>query len=259
MPVITRAAGALRPHGSCRFRNNRSMTLRPHRLTLPTLALLAALGTGAAAAAGPQAQPERSSYWRERTALFRTLPRHAVVMIGDSLTDGAEWAELFPGQDIANRGIDSDTSDGVLARLDDIVAAKPRQAFVMIGINDFADGGREVDAVFATYRAIVSRLERAGVRVVVQSTLPCNEAKGRWKSCAAINGKIAQLNARLATLASARVAFVDLRPALAAGAELNGELTFDGVHLNGEGYRRWQHAIAPLMPAASQRRAGEQR
>ncbi len=230
------------------------MTLRPHRLTLPALALLAALGAGAAAAAGPQAQPERSPYWRERSSLFRTLPRHEVVMIGDSLTDGAEWAELFPGQDIANRGIDSDTSDGVLARLDDILAGKPRQAFLMIGINDFADGQREVDAVFASYSAIVGRLERAGVRVVVQSTLPCNEAKGQWKSCASINGKIARLDARLATLASARVAFVDLRPALAAGGQLDGDLTFDGVHLNGEGYRRWQRAIAALMPVAGQRR-----
>jgi lysophospholipase L1-like esterase len=235
------------------------MTLHPLRRTLPILALLVALGAGAAAAAGPQAQPERSSYWRERTSLFRNLPRHAVVMIGDSLTDGAEWAELFPGQDIANRGIDSDTTDGVLARLDDILAAKPRQAFVMIGINDFADGQREVDAVFANYSAIVARLEQAGVRVVVQSTLPCNEAKGQWKSCAAINRKIAQLDARLATLGSARVRFIDLRPALAAGAELNGEFTFDGVHLNAEGYRRWQRAIAPLMPAPGQRRAAERR
>jgi lysophospholipase L1-like esterase len=235
------------------------MTLHPLRRTLPILALLVALGAGAAAAAGPQAQPERSSYWRERTSLFRTLPRHEVVMIGDSLTDGAEWAELFPGQDIANRGIESDTTDGVLARLDDILAGRPGQVFVMIGINDFADGKREVDAVFANYSAFVGRLERAGVRVVVQSTLPCNEAKGQWKSCAAINRKIAQLDARLATLASARVRFVDLRPALAAGAELNGELTFDGVHLNAEGYRRWQRAIAPLMPARGQRRAAERR
>jgi lysophospholipase L1-like esterase len=239
-----------------RIRNNRSMTSRPHRLTLPALVLLAALGAGAAA--GPQAQPERSSYWHERTSLFRTLPRHEVVMLGDSLTDRSEWAELFPGQDIANRGIDGDTSDGVLARLDDILAGQPRHAFVMIGINDLADGGRKVDAVFANYSAIVARLERAGVRVVVQSTLPCNEAKSQWKSCAAVNGKIARLNARLATLASARVSFADLRPLLAPGGNLDSELTLDGVHLNGEGYRRWQRAIAPLMPAPNQR-TGEKR
>ena len=227
------------------------MTLRPPRLTLPALALLAALGAGTASAAGPEAPPERSSYWRERTSLFRTFTHNAqVVMIGDSLTDGAEWAELFPRQDIANRGIDGDTTEGVLARLDDILAARPRQAFVMIGINDFADAHREVDAVFADYRSIVSRLERARVRVVVQSTLPCNEALGQWKSCTAINARIARLNALLATLASAHVRFVDLRPLLAPDGNLGTGFSFDGVHLNGEGYRLWQRGIAPFMPAA---------
>ena len=213
---------------------------------------LLALSAGMAAAAEPQAVPQRSSYWRERTSFFRTFgQRPDVVMIGDSLTDGAEWAEMFPRQDIANRGIDSDTTDGVLGRLDDIVAARPRQAFVMIGINDLADATRNVDGVFANYRAIVARLEQAGVKVVVQSTLPCNEAKAAWKSCASINGKIAQLNMRLRTLASSGVAFVDLWPLLAVGGNLKAEFTIDGVHLNGAGYRQWQRGIAPLMAGAS--------
>ena len=174
-------------------------------------------------------------------------------MVGDSLTDGAEWAELFPQADIGNRGIDGDTTEGVLARLDDILAARPRQAFIMIGVNDFADGHRGVDAVFASYRSIVARLERSGVLVVVQSTLPCNAAKAQWKSCASFNGKIGQLNVRLATLASARVRFVDLWPLLAADGNLKSEFTYDGVHLNGEGYRQWQRAIAPFMPATARR------
>jgi lysophospholipase L1-like esterase len=192
----------------------------------------------------------RSSYWHERTSFFSAFAHKAdVVMIGDSLTDGAEWAEVFPGQDIVNRGIDSDTTDGVLARLDGILALEPKQAFVMIGINDFADRRVTVESVFANYRSIVSRLNRAGARVFVQSTLPCNEAKGAWKSCAALNPKIRQLNARLATLASARVTFVDMAPLVAADGGLKSELTYDGVHLNGQGYRLWKDAIARFMPA----------
>ncbi|MFC5497628.1 GDSL-type esterase/lipase family protein [Caenimonas terrae] len=230
------------------------MVLSRSARALPALLLLAAVATGVAAADAPAA-PQRSSYWRERTSLFATLQRHAeVVMVGDSLTDGAEWAELFPGRSIANRGIDGDTVDGVLARLDTILALRPRLAFIMLGINDFADGKREVDAVFADYRNLVARLQQAGVQVVVQSTLPCNEAKGQWKSCAALNGRIAALDARLATLASARVRFVDLRPLLAPQGQLMTEYTIDGIHLNGEGYRRWQRAIAPFMPAQGRRR-----
>jgi lysophospholipase L1-like esterase len=224
------------------LRNNR-------RLAIAILVLLWGCCPLAALADAPA---QRSSYWHERTSFFSAFSHQAdVVMIGDSLTDGAEWAEMFPGQDIVNRGIDSDTTDGVLARLDTILALQPKQAFVMIGINDFADRRVSVASVFANYRSIVFRLNRAGAKVFVQSTLPCNEAKGAWKSCAALNPKIRQLNARLPTLASADVTFIDMAPLVAADGGLKSELTYDGIHLNGQGYRLWKDAIAPFLPAGA--------
>ena len=182
--------------------------------------------------------PERTSYWRERVSLFKAITHHAdVVMIGDSLTDGGEWRERFPEQNIANRGID--TTDGVLARLDDIVAARPQLAFVMIGINDFADAHRTVAAVWANYQQIVL------------STVTCNEAKGAWKSCASFNSQIRRLNIRLATLASPSVTVIDLWPAFVTRGNLRSDFTLDGVHLNGDGYRQWKNAIAPFMPISA--------
>jgi lysophospholipase L1-like esterase len=214
------------------------------------LLLCSALGAFAA----PAAQTQRSPYWNERTSFFRTFGQHAdVVMIGDSLTDAAEWREMFPQLSIVNRGIDNDTTDGVLARLDDIVAARPRLAFVMIGVNDFSNPRATVDGVLSNYRAIVARLEQAGIKVVVESTLPCNEALGRWKSCKAINGKIRRLDAQLAKLASSNVAYADLAAPLADAHGLKKEFTYDGVHLNGEGYRLWRDTIAHYMTDASAR------
>lgn len=217
------------------------------------MALLLAMGMLPARAAdgpGAPAPVPRSSYWQERNSLFRSFGRSAdVVMLGDSLTDGAEWQEMFAQPRIVNRGIDGDTTDGLLERLADVLALRPQVVFVMIGINDLAEGGRSVDAVFSTYRAIVAALVKGGARVVVQSTLPCHEAKAAWKSCQALNGPIRQLNARLATLASNDVVYLDLASVLGAGGQLRGEFTVDGVHLNGDGYRRWRDAIAPFMPA----------
>jgi lysophospholipase L1-like esterase len=223
------------------------------------LAVLCACALGSAVAADLS---QHSSYWRERTSLFRVIGQKAdVVMIGDSLTDGAEWNEMFPEQDIVNRGIDGDTTHGVLARLDTILKLEPKEVFVMIGINDFAEQHRPVATVFAHYRTLVRRLSQAGAQVIVQSTLPCNEAKAAWKSCAALNPKITQLNKRLAALASGdndNVTFLDLWPVLAGKGGLKRELTYDGVHLNGEGYRLWKEAIAPHMPPPA-RQAGAQR
>lgn len=220
-------------------------------------ALLACTATGAAAAGdaalrsglASEGSSKRTPYWRERVSLFNPLTHRAeVVMIGDSLTDGAEWHELFPGHNIANRGIDSDTTDGVLARLDGLVAARPQLAFVMIGINDFADAHRSVAAVWASYQQIVQRLERSGITVVVVSTLPCHAAKGAWKSCGRYNSKIRALNTRLVRLEGGSVTFLDLWPALVAGGNLKAEFTFDGIHLNGNGYQQWTRAMAPFMP-----------
>jgi lysophospholipase L1-like esterase len=228
-----------------------SMVAIKHRFPSDELAaMMDYLAPTVSALRAPDAPVERPSYWNERTSFFHTFPSvSTVVMIGDSLTDGAEWHEMFPNMSIANRGIDGDTTDGVLDRLDAIMLARPAAAFIMIGINDFAEAGRSVETVFDNYRTIISRLEKQGIKVVVQSTLPCNEMKGAWKSCSSIIGKIRQLNLRLARLASERVIFVDLTPVLGRDGGLKDELTYDGVHLNGEGYRLWKAAIASYMPA----------
>jgi lysophospholipase L1-like esterase len=221
------------------------------RMFLVVLALWCVAGQNLMATTKPVQLPGRTPYWKERTSFFHTFSGEAdVVMLGDSLTDGAEWREMFPEQRIVNRGIDGDTTEGVLARLDDILLLQPKVVFVMIGINDFADPLRSADAVFLTYQSIVSRLNRSGIRVVAQSTLPCNEAKGAWKSCTAINVRIRQLNTHLATLTSPHVTFVDMVPLLAGSRGLRQELTYDGVHLNGQAYQIWKDAIARFMPTA---------
>lgn len=221
---------------------------------------VAALGlvAGASFAAGwlakahasrPDAEAQPSSYWQEKKSFFETFGTYAsIVMVGDSLTDGAEWREMFPGVALVNRGIDGDTTAGVLRRMDSITSARARKAFVMIGINDFKEG-RTVDAVFEDYRAIVSRLREGGMKVFVESTMLCNEAKAAWSGCAGIQGSTKELNRRLAGLASAGVVFIDINAGLAAAGGLKPELTYDGVHLNGEGYRVWRDEISKFVLA----------
>jgi lysophospholipase L1-like esterase len=225
------------------------------RRSLLSLSAVLLLGFASAAPrAQAPAQPlAHDAYWREKKSFFDAFHAPAsVVMVGDSLTDGAEWRELFPGVGIVNRGIDGDTADGVLERIGAIVALRPAKAFVMIGINDFV-AGRSVDAVLRSYGRIIAALRESGAEVFVQSTLMCNAAKAAWTACAAANEKVAQLNARLAAPGAKGVTFIDLNRKLAGAAGLKSELTFDGVHLNGEGYRLWRDAISPYVLAQPKR------
>ena len=219
-------------------------------LTLVLLLVLSfSAGYFARSVIRPQSENQPSSYWMEKKSFFDALGAYAsTVMIGDSLTDGAEWKEMFPGVAVVNRGVDGDTTAGVLHRMDAITSTRARKAFVMIGINDFKEG-RTVDAVFNDYRGIVSRLNEGGMKVFVQATVMCNEAKAGWISCTAIQGRIRELNGRLAGLASARVTFIDINAGLAGAGGLKPELTHDGVHLNGEGYRIWRDEISKFVLA----------
>jgi hypothetical protein len=73
--------------------------------------------------------------WKERRAMWarqREQDRGAVVFLGDSITQ--DWGDamggVFPSMKIANRGIDGDTTRGVLLRIEDDVlrglSASPR-------------------------------------------------------------------------------------------------------------------------------------
>jgi len=74
--------------------------------------------------------------WQARRSQWATRveqDRHAVVLLGDSITQGwgEDFSAWFPGMKIANRGISGDTSRGVLIRLEEDVLALDPQAVVL--------------------------------------------------------------------------------------------------------------------------------
>jgi lysophospholipase L1-like esterase len=58
------------------------------------------------------------------------------AFLGDSITNGGRWNQLFPDVRTANFGVDGDCSRHVLARLQPVIALKPARVFLMIGTND---------------------------------------------------------------------------------------------------------------------------
>ncbi|HUX93953.1 MAG TPA: GDSL-type esterase/lipase family protein, partial [Ignavibacteriaceae bacterium] len=81
-------------------------------------------------------------YYKQRASHFETLPNeeNGIVFIGDSIINGCEWSELIQNSNIKNRGIISDTTEGILNRIDKTLEAKPKKIFIMIGVNDLSSG-----------------------------------------------------------------------------------------------------------------------
>src|SRR3569832_1777002 len=118
-----------------------------------------------------------SPYYLDRTSLFEVLPRsqNEILFVGDSLTNRGEWAELFENQTINNRGINGDNTYGLLKRLDQVTASRPRKIFLMIGINDLITK-ENLEQITYKYRLILKTIKQLipNTQVFVQSVLPVN-------------------------------------------------------------------------------------
>ena len=211
-----------------------------HLLTLSLLLNVLLVGYGAYRLLDFDGDGPPRSAWLPyaRTTLFAELPPvdGGDIHLGASIIQYGAWGELLAPRVAHNRGIAGDTTAGVLARLDASVRGSPERIFVMVGLNDLFTGVPEAE-VEANMRQILSGLaERAPeAEVFVYSLLP---VRGRGPEAVDV---IRRLNARVQELTvAAGHRFVDLQPAFAdAEGQLKAELTTDGIHLDGAGYRLW--------------------
>ena len=187
----------------------------------------------------------RNSYYEQKVSQFRLLPKakKEIIFLGDSITDIGEWIELWKNRRVRNRGISSDNTFGVLARLDEVTSRNPAKIFLLIGINDIARNIPD-SVILRNYARIVQRIrtESPRTRLYVQSILPTNSAFSEYKNHQNKTDHIAWLNAQLRSLCKRTEAiFVDLHSAFADGeGKLDRQYTNDGLHLTGAGYRHWQ-------------------
>jgi lysophospholipase L1-like esterase len=183
-------------------------------------------------------------FYRDKISHFETLgnSESVIIFLGDSLTDLCEWAEVFQNNQIKNRGICGDTTDGVLNRLDEIVGARPKKLFIMIGINDL-NQGKSVSYIVNNYKLILDIFKHQipQTKVFIQSLLPIN-TKFRINK---INNEIIEVNEEIQRLTKEfSFHYIDLFSAfLDNNNELDEQYTTDGLHLNGKGYLVWKEVI----------------
>jgi lysophospholipase L1-like esterase len=99
-----------------------------------------------------------------------------VIFLGNSITDGAEWSELFNSTTVLNRGISGDRTLGILNRLDEVTKRKPSKLFLLIGTNDLAGDILVQDVVDNTLLiAQIVKKESPGTKLYIQSILPVSD------------------------------------------------------------------------------------
>ena len=134
---------------------------------------------------------KRNNDYEIYKSLFRVYkPKNInIVMMGNSITRGADWNELLSRTDVANRSIDGDTTEGIKNRLDDIYILKPKVCFVMTGHNDLTKGV-EPEKIFEDYKIIIDGLLAHSIIPVIQSTLDMSKKRAKYKNYRLENEKV---------------------------------------------------------------------
>ena len=210
--------------------------------------LLAALLTTAVSA---------QDYYTTKRNVEELVPvtRRNIVMLGNSLTERGAWAEYFPEAHVINRGIGGDCVAGMAARLDSIVAGRPRAIFLMAGVNDLIFSTIAPEALLRQYERLLDRIaaESPATQVFIQSPLPLDEARNE-PYFTGKNARIEAFDRLLRRMAARRgLKFIDIRSRMLRDGKLPAEYTVDGIHLTPAGYAVWVEALRPYVTPAGAR------
>ncbi len=217
-----------------------------------SMLLTAALLGAAAACAGSPDYSRFTTFYGQRATLFDMLPMdsQSIVMLGNSITNGCEWAELLGNSNVVNRGISGDTVEGIQARLGSIIKAAPAKIFLMVGVNDVSHD-LSADSIATSIGELVHRIrnESPATKLYLQSLLPVNQNFGRFRKLDGKEQVIRDINAILPAIAEREGAtFINLYPLLAdEQGNLGSEYTNDGLHLLAPAYLLWRDVILPYI------------
>ena len=201
-----------------------------------------------------------TTYYHQRVSMFKKLPmtQGDIIFLGNSITEGGSWGELFTDIGVKNRGISGDFTVGVMQRMDEIVQRKPSKVFLMIGINDLS---RNIspDSIVKniTWIANFLKQEVPSAQLYVQSILPVNEVFKKFDGHTSKGSKVLEVNEKLRKLASSgKYIYIDLYSHFCdEQGKLNKAYTNDGLHLLGDGYMLWKHLVYPYVYDVQQKPA----
>jgi len=180
--------------------------------------------------------------------------KNKIVFIGDSLTDFYHTDEFFYNFDTYNRGIASDTTSGVLDRLqDNVINIEPSKIFLQIGTNDFKYKNTSENIVSSIIKILETiKNHLPDVKLYLISLYPINDKvkhyskvfTGRRK-----NSEIIKINSLLKTYCEYHeITYIDMYNHLIdENGNLIKEYTVEGLHINFEGYSKITEILLPYV------------
>ena len=193
----------------------------------------------------------RPSIYAQKTAQFNMHPNSPkdIIFLGNSITDYVDWNELLQLPQARNRGISGDITFGVLERLKEVTDGKPAKVFILIGINDIARNIPD-SVILDNYARMIRGIKTASPKtkiyfntlLPVNNTFPDKAHYNKDQHIAAVNEGLRKICAK------EKIVLIDIHDRfLDAENRLEKGYTYDGLHLNAEGYKLWASILIPFV------------
>lgn len=193
----------------------------------------------------PSGVTEANAYWSQRKSLFNKFDcKNKIVFLGTSVINDIDWNELLERTDIVNRGIGGDITHGMLKRIDLYLNQKPKCIFLKVGINDIF-WGFKIEYIKNNYELIIKKILESKVPLYILTTNLTSDIYPQYDK---INAQVVILNSFLQERAAIlKLTFIDLNTRLSENGNLSNRYTYDGIHINGDGYFKIKDILIPYL------------
>lgn len=200
--------------------------------------------------------------WTKEYKVERFKKLNESAKKGQVLFAGSSLMEMFPVEKfveedkldvtVYNRGVGGFVTEELIQNIDTLILdLAPRKLFINIGTNDLSIAERPIEKVMENYEYILRETLKVvpDVKMYLMAYYPVNydAAAEDMKACLKIrsNEKIKIANEQVKKLADKLGAkYIDVNdPLKDEQGRLKAEYTFEGMHINEEGYR----SIYPLV------------
>ena len=167
--------------------------------------------------------------------------RSDVVFFGDSQVYYGDFASVFPDKVVCNLGLRGDTIQGMIDRMVQLRILKPKQVFLMVGINDVANN--TANEFKKQFEVLLMQFEERSLsmKLVVFGMLPVNDVDF---SIRCNNEQIVRCNEIIASLCNKHgLCYINLFAVYERNGKLPKERTIDGIHLKPEAYYEWYNSL----------------
>lgn len=194
---------------------------------------------------------ELPKYFVDRNNLFKAMKHDTsdIVFLGDSHFQFFELNEFLDQPRLLNRGISGDISIGVYNRIDEIVDGQVNQLFFLIGTNDLIRRlpvDSTIEYIGKTLNRFIS--ESPKTKIYLHTVFPMNTNLTPHPN---FNEQVLLLNKKIEKIANEydQITLIDLYQAFTDDRILKLEYTYDGIHLNHNGYLKWAEIIKKYLNA----------